>query len=433
MRGANCTQVGREKRTLFERQLAIARLCAQKPASILAVPLNLVKQLAVAALDNITMFFLTGFAHLGLAAALWVFRHSETDKRLKRIWLWGHLAGAFGMILLLGRREDGLNWLQATSNALIYVCLSAHLLVTLLFFGHALRAHWWWLATIVGLQFVFRPFGLTEQWRLAAVVSGSLLIFGTLCTLYWRHRHSSYSMVRFLLPLNGLVFALVLIRFIEIVSAHPEYSFAEAGWGQTLGIVGLFINAQTNGVGFLLLLKERADQELQRLSSLDPLTDLSNRRAFISHAKQQLALADRGIHPVSVLICDIDHFKQINDRHGHHAGDDVIRALAQLIRHSMRAGDSGGRWGGEEFVILLPQTQLDGALQFATRLNRAFAQVSVSSATQTLHNTISIGVTEHQHGEDIQTSIDRADSALYRAKQNGRNRVEFAAVESKPV
>lgn len=379
------------------------------------------------ALDNITIFVLTGLAHFGLAAGLWAFRHTETDRLLKRIWLIGQLAGGIGMIVMLGRRDGSLFWFSTIPNALIYVCLGAQLLVVRQFFALPLKPFLWPLALIIAMQFVLRPLNLIENWRLFGVVIGSVFIYACISFTYWQHRRSACGMVRFLLPLNLFVLLAIIVRMIEIISADAQYSFFNAGWGQTLAVLALFINAQANGIGFLLMMKERADQELLRLATLDPLTEIANRRSFVANAKMQLALAERGIHPVSVLICDIDHFKQINDHHGHHAGDDVIRALVQVICQTMRAGDSVGRWGGEEFVIMLPHTAADGALQFAQRLNQAFAHTAIAHNGDSLRATVSIGITEHQRGEDIQTSIDRADTALYRAKEAGRNRVELAA------
>ncbi len=378
-------------------------------------------------LDNITIFVLTGLAHFGLAAGLWAFRHTETDRLLKRIWLIGQVAGGIGMLLMLGRRDGSLFWFSTVPNVLIYTCMAAQLLVVRQFFSLSLKPVLWPLALIIAMQFVLRPLNLIENWRLFGVVIGSVFIYANISHTYWQQRRSACGMVRFLLPLNLFVLLSIVVRMIEIISADEQYSFFNAGWGQTLAVLALFINAQANGIGFLLMMKERADQELLRLATLDPLTEIANRRSFVAHAKAQLALAERGIHPVSVLICDIDHFKQINDRHGHHAGDDVIRALVQVIRQTMRAGDSVGRWGGEEFVIMLPHTAADGALQFAQRLNQSFARSEIAHNGNTLHATVSIGIAEHQRGEDIQTSIDRADTALYRAKEAGRNRVELAA------
>ena len=131
----------------------------------------------------------------------------------------------------------------------------------------------------------------------------------------------------------------------------------------------------------------------------------------------------RAVHPVAVLMCDIDHFKQINDQHGHHVGDDVICALVAVARNTMRDSDSIARWGGEEFVLLLPRTTLDGGRQFADRLRQAFAQRPITAGEQVLHASVSIGVAEYRSSEDLHQTIDRADDALRRAKQDGRDRV----------
>lgn len=165
--------------------------------------------------------------------------------------------------------------------------------------------------------------------------------------------------------------------------------------------------------------RKRIERELEKQATLDHLTGVANRRAFDVAIRQQIKQAAQHQSLFSLLIFDIDHFKAINDTHGHDAGDAILKQLADLIRQCLRQTDLLSRWGGEEFTILLPDTPLDGALQFAERVRQRVAQARFD----TLQITISIGLTQYRDGDDSERMIMRADDALYQAKRTGRNRV----------
>jgi len=168
------------------------------------------------------------------------------------------------------------------------------------------------------------------------------------------------------------------------------------------------------------------ERRLRDLATIDDLTGALNRRAFFDVASQEIERAGRYATPVSVVMIDLDHFKQVNDRHGHAAGDAALRLTAAAMNASLREVDRLGRLGGEEFAVLLPQTPLAGAIEVAERLRRAIAQVAVpvEPAPATLHLTASLGVAEHRLGTlGPDAVLNRADAALYRAKHEGRDRV----------
>jgi diguanylate cyclase (GGDEF)-like protein len=121
---------------------------------------------------------------------------------------------------------------------------------------------------------------------------------------------------------------------------------------------------------------------------------------------------------------DIDHFKLVNDTHGHLVGDDVIREVAQRLAHGLRSTDVVGRYGGEEFAVVLPEA--DGGDTVPERLRAAVADVPVPTRSGPVSVTVSIGMTWLQPGDDVTSALSRADTALYRAKQGGRNRIEIA-------
>lgn len=171
---------------------------------------------------------------------------------------------------------------------------------------------------------------------------------------------------------------------------------------------------------------EAGEARLQELATTDFLTGLDNRRSFMEKMLLEVARFQRNQHAsVAVLIMDLDHFKQVNDNYGHIAGDAVLRHLSGVINGCLRQADIAGRFGGEEFILLLPDTGLEGALAFAERLRHTVEHSEVDWEGRTIGVTISIGVTVLR-AEDSATevAIKRADAALYQAKENGRNRVE---------
>lgn len=174
--------------------------------------------------------------------------------------------------------------------------------------------------------------------------------------------------------------------------------------------------------------RKELDAELVRLAEIDGLTGILNRRSFLERAAMELKRAFRHRTPTSLLMIDIDHFKNVNDTYGHHVGDEVLRSLARRLAGGLRQEDLLGRIGGEEFAALLPQTDIEGALLAAERLRFAVESMVVPCDGWEIRITASIGASlqEAERVQDLERLLKRADSALYAAKQNGRNRVEMA-------
>lgn len=188
-------------------------------------------------------------------------------------------------------------------------------------------------------------------------------------------------------------------------------------------------------LGMVLMTAERLQADLDSLANRDPLTGALNRRAFSLITGQAMARARRYAKPLSLLIMDLDHFKQINDRLGHDAGDALLCLFVTCAKRILRGEDIFCRFGGEEFVALLPNASAEQARVAAERLRSAFAAESakteIISADPSLTITVSIGIAELEPEEDIEDLLRRADVALYRAKNTGRNRSELAT-ETKP-
>ncbi|TRZ96990.1 MAG: diguanylate cyclase [Dehalococcoidia bacterium] len=175
-----------------------------------------------------------------------------------------------------------------------------------------------------------------------------------------------------------------------------------------------------------LMQQSRANQdELERLANFDSLTGLHNRRAILHRLDEHIKQVRRYEGELSLLMLDIDYFKKVNDQCGHLIGDEVLENVAVLMQQNVRNTDSVGRYGGEEFIIVLSETDLSSALIVAERLRKAIETAEMrGSEGNTFGITVSQGVSSYKLGEDAVSLISRADDALYRAKQNGRNRVE---------
>ena len=179
------------------------------------------------------------------------------------------------------------------------------------------------------------------------------------------------------------------------------------------------------GIGHLAVLTDiTAEVELMRereqLARTDPVTGLMNRRAAEEVLEREASRAQRFGSRISVALLDIDHFKQVNDRHGHAAGDEALRAVAQIVSSAMRGVDVAARWGGDELIVILPATGLEGARSFGERVRAAVERLEPAIMRGA---TVSVGVSELHPGEDWADAVRRADAKLYEAKDAGRNRV----------
>ncbi|WP_303719445.1 diguanylate cyclase [Brevundimonas naejangsanensis] len=185
------------------------------------------------------------------------------------------------------------------------------------------------------------------------------------------------------------------------------------------------LEAAVDEVAFLL------NEMFQGLAGMeggrDPLTRALNRRFLSSILSREIGFANANHTPLSVLLLDVDHFKRINDTHGHPIGDEVLRQVAEAVTENVRPSDFVFRYGGEEFLVVLVETGLRQAAIIAERMRQALAVKAVTaSGLAPFHVTVSIGVAEHGGHPDENYLVKQADDALYRAKQNGRNRVEVA-------
>ncbi|HEY1077890.1 MAG TPA: GGDEF domain-containing protein [Fontimonas sp.] len=185
----------------------------------------------------------------------------------------------------------------------------------------------------------------------------------------------------------------------------------------------VLIFATTGLVYQYFRLAARQYTALMEMAMLDPLTGLYNRRRMNTQAQQAMIECREQGQPLTVILCDLDHFKSINDTLGHDVGDAVLRSISRLLGEGIRTVDSVGRWGGEEFLLLLPQTDLEGATALANRLRLAIADPHRRREAAEPHVTATMGVAMLRAGDTLEQAISRADAALYAGKAGGRNRV----------
>jgi diguanylate cyclase (GGDEF)-like protein len=178
--------------------------------------------------------------------------------------------------------------------------------------------------------------------------------------------------------------------------------------------------------------RKRAEQALEKAATTDYLTGLLNRRAMLAVLEQEAERSRRSAKPFSLLMADVDKFKVINDSHGHHTGDEVLLLVCRTLRETLRGQDAIARWGGDELLILLPETDLEGAVGVAEKVRQTLAGREWLIEGHPLHLTMSLGVAASSAEGLVEDAISRADLALYRAKAGGRNRTVAADPAAPP-
>lgn len=271
---------------------------------------------------------------------------------------------------------------------------------------------------------------LISLFAIGLVLAGELILIGSLVPLWRLIRRLPSGPLRDRWYLMAVFIAMFIFGYL---------AYAVAFWGSHSILSDLIVpSVFFFGACFVLLVTTfslRTAIDLVRISHLerdvatDSLTRISNRRYMDRRLREEIASAWRYSHPLAILMFDIDHFKQINDRYGHQAGDQVLITLAEIVTEELREGDVLTRYGGEEFLIIAPHTSLSGAAELAERVRQSieahdFHPSNELDKTGRIKITISIGVASIGNGtEDKETLIHAADENLLRAKQEGRNRV----------
>jgi diguanylate cyclase (GGDEF)-like protein len=353
-----------------------------------------------------------------------------TQERIRALAWWGAaylIGGASGVLWRFGDMF-GAVLPPNLSTVMLFVAVGLIWGGARLFHGQPVR----WVATLFGAAFwllaCFVPaFASSAASR---IVVSSLIVAGyTFLTAAELRRERRKSVIRrwpaaFVPMLHGAIFLFPVALATLAPAGDASYSVAR-GW---IAVYAVEILLYVVGTAFIVLIlaKDRIVHTYKLAAATDTLTGLLNRRGFFDAAASLMARNRRSRAPVSVLAFDLDHFKSINDHHGHAVGDAVLQLFARVVGQTMRASDVIGRLGGEEFVALLPGT-LSEAARAAERVRAAFAAAYIVRDGRHIAATVSIGVACGAPTTAIDLLIAGADAALYQAKTNGRDRVETAA------
>jgi diguanylate cyclase (GGDEF)-like protein len=238
------------------------------------------------------------------------------------------------------------------------------------------------------------------------------------------------SLLQRIIGANDALFAVAMALGGWHGITHPLSALGESPFHTFAGLAAYLLMI-VNGFGFLLICKQKGDEQMALLATTDFLTGLVNRRAFFEQAENARMLALRMRRPIALMMLDIDHFKQLNDRFGHATGDQALAIFADTARATLREHDIMGRLGGEEFALILPATDLEGAWQAAERLRMAVTEAPLITSGVQYNMTVSIGLVLVDPNETLTAALARADHGLYAAKSAGRNRVELGPAMQK--
>ena len=372
-----------------------------------------------------TMLAMIVITNLVMTIALWVVAYGREIPGLKSL-AWGMFANT-GIYALYG--------LQGTISEWLAISLPNTLgsLVVLLFLRAVLQLRGapppkvWMLLPLLAV-FLASTLLLDQRGPRIIVVNALLALQeGLVLWALLRQGGIAIGRGRHILAASTLLLLLMFaFRSLAIALGWlPATPVVVGGLLPTVTYLVTYLAVVFIAFGFVLVATELAAHQSHRLAMEDALTGLPNRRAVLEALDRHGSAAQRNARPLTVLLLDIDHFKQVNDRHGHPAGDEVLRRIAHTIRQRLRAQDMAGRFGGEEFLVLLPDTTPQGGLVLAEALREEIAATAITLGDKVLHVTASVGL----HGTEACTAghngdllVRGADAALYAAKAGGRNR-----------
>ncbi|MEO0035078.1 MAG: hypothetical protein RLZZ501_1101 [Pseudomonadota bacterium] len=375
---------------------------------------------SVMMLDSRTVFFLVAVSAVLASAALALVNRRGLPVPGVRLWTVGNAIGAVGLMLSVARAALPELFGIVLANILLVLAMSCQIAGCRQFVGRPGRLGLG-LALTAAIAAEAAWFTFVQPSIAVRVVAISLL-FALLCGAgAWALLRPGLKPALPLRCYGGLYLALAVFFMVRAVMAWdvaiPDY-FASGPIALSAHLAG-FVQLVLGTFLQLVLIAEWLVADIARQASLDPLTGLLNRRAFAAIAGKLLAAAGRSGRPVALLMLDLDHFKRANDSRGHAFGDELLCRFARVAERELRAGDVICRHGGEEFAALLPDADPDQALLVADRLRRAFAEDSCAAEVRA---TVSVGIAACDLGDGLDGLLRRADRALYRAKNEGRDR-----------
>jgi diguanylate cyclase (GGDEF)-like protein len=377
------------------------------------------------------MLWLVGF-QMGLYAFAWFLCSLLLKEDRQAVAHWGVFLLLVGAVMLLaGARGEPRHWIFYNGANVLSIIAFAVVRRGIELFARVPKHDLEQVAVVVvagGAIALLGPQEENASWRVVLTYgSQAYLMLRTMWTVRraLRLEFGRVTFVAIVVPgvlISLLLAALALRQIVDFARPLEMQRNTAANYWLMYYYLG---GAALFNFGFMVLLTQRLVVKLQHTSRRDALTGLFNRRALDEELERTWQRHLRIHEPFAVLLADIDHFKQINDTHGHPAGDRVLSSVAHLLQSHARGTDVVGRIGGEEFLIVLPNSNVNDAERFAERLRGLVEGQAVRAGAQSLRATISVGIARVQ-GDDasVEAVIARADGALYRAKASGRNRVD---------
>ena len=375
-------------------------------------------------IDSRTVFLLTGLMG-GLMALILLSIKRSYPSSIKGLAQWSYslvllfFAGLLSAVRLQLPEYVGVG----LTNIMIWSALYLAYLGTQLFFGVKPKPVPW-MALVLGVWLVSMWFTLVNPHYVTRLRMSNmlmLLLFGVHAFLIYRNRLNSSAKV---MAFSVLLFiaGIQLMRFVTTFTMGPVISHMDTSLPQQIFILGFAFSILLMSISMILMATDKLRSELELLATRDSLTNALTRRSMNDNIGQELQRCKRSQREMALLVMDLDHFKAINDSHGHQAGDQVLIRFVTDVNQLLRQVDQLGRFGGEEFVALLPETSLEDAKQVAQRIR---AVVTAKQDDTVPVCTVSIGISTNSLPDDtVDTLLARADAAMYSAKANGRNRVE---------
>ena len=344
-----------------------------------------------------------------------------------RVWTWAKAVEgcAYGAFWLRPDLSPTAGLLLA--NGLLIAAAVGQMLAYCMFLGYRWQR---WLVALGVLAELLLAGGVmldVSLPRLTVMMSLIIAALAGLVALMLIGRRRDFAVLRCVIAIPNLLISLAFLTRAWIGASGGTLTVFSPGPMQALIYFAAYFLLIANGLGFLLLSKQKDERQLRALATTDSLTGLVNRYGFMHAAERARSQATRTRKPLTLMMIDIDHFKGLNDRHGHATGDEALRVFAQVAERTLRKYDLMGRLGGEEFAVLMPGTAILEAIEAAEGLRLAVAAAAVGVADGSYHMTVSIGVAQLLQAETVGEALVRADRALYRAKRNGRDRVEAHA------
>jgi diguanylate cyclase (GGDEF)-like protein len=382
-------------------------------------------------IDVKTFMLVLAIGNIGFALLMAGYAHGHSGNRAMRIWTWAKFIQGVAHLLGFLRPDYPAGWLPYVSNSLLLLGVATEVFAYSRFFHlRGVRRSLAPMTVLAIMIYLAARYGGAAPNQTTSLMSAIIALYtGVMTVMLFGKSNGPHTPVQRIIGITTLLFFVAMVTRAVASALDPSIWVFATGMVQSFAFLAGYLLLIVNGFGFLLLCKQRDDRKMEQLATIDSLTGLVNRRAFFERTEGARQLAKRLARPITMMMLDIDHFKKLNDRFGHATGDEALCLFAYTARATLREPDIMGRLGGEEFALVLPGTDLDGAMHAAERLRVAVAGAPLLTDGNQYRMSVSIGVVLIDPDEHINAALARADHALYAAKSQGRDRVVCGEVD----